>query len=75
MVGAFGSQGLIEERTLLELAQQFVEDRDAPILRTPVLRSKANLLTRLHGMDELVGPVSTQSVYVYLANPLWTMDR
>lgn len=75
LVGAFGSQGLIAERPLLELARQFVEDRDAPILRAPVLRSKANLLTRLHGMDELVGPVSTQSVYVYLANPLWTIDR
>ena len=29
-----------------------------------------DLLTRLHGLDELVGPVDTQSVYVTIANPL-----
>jgi hypothetical protein len=27
-------------------------------------------VTRLHGLDELVGPVDTQSVYVTIANPL-----
>ena len=31
---------------------------------------KANLLTRAHDMDELVGDISTQSVYVSLPNPL-----
>ncbi|WP_116949451.1 IucA/IucC family protein [Jiangella endophytica] len=31
---------------------------------------KANLLTRAHDMDELVGDISTQSVYVTLPNPL-----
>ncbi|NEE03865.1 IucA/IucC family protein [Phytoactinopolyspora halotolerans] len=31
---------------------------------------KANLLTRVHDMDELVGDISTQSVYVTLPNPL-----
>ena len=36
----------------------------------PSLRCKANLLTRLHGLDELVGPVDTQSVYVTITNPL-----
>ncbi|MFJ9867924.1 IucA/IucC family protein [Streptomyces sp. NPDC101165] len=40
------------------------------LLDSPVLRCKANLLTRLHGLDELVGPVDTQSVYVTIANPL-----
>ncbi|WP_111604462.1 IucA/IucC family siderophore biosynthesis protein [Streptomyces sp. Amel2xB2] len=40
------------------------------LLESPTLRCKANLLTRLHGMDELVGPVDTQSVYVTIANPL-----
>ncbi len=28
------------------------------------------MLTRLHGLDELVGPVDTQSVYVTITNPL-----
>lgn len=42
----------------------------ALLLESPTLRCKANLLTRLHGMDELVGPVDTQSVYVTVANPL-----
>jgi siderophore synthetase component len=42
----------------------------ARLLESPVLRCKANLLTRMHGLDELVGPVDTQSVYVTVANPL-----
>ncbi|MEV6617492.1 IucA/IucC family protein [Streptomyces sp. NPDC051051] len=42
----------------------------ARLLDSPRLRCKANLLTRLHGLDELVGPVDTQSVYVTIANPL-----
>ncbi|MGV9558118.1 IucA/IucC family protein [Streptomyces sp. NPDC003522] len=42
----------------------------ARLLDSPHLRCKANLLTRLHGLDELVGPVDTQSVYVTIANPL-----
>ncbi|GGR93445.1 hypothetical protein GCM10010269_35620 [Streptomyces humidus] len=44
----------------------------ARLLGSPVLRCKANLLTRLHGLDELVGPVDTQSVYVAVANPLFS---
>lgn len=28
------------------------------------------MLTRLRGLDELVGPVDTQSVYVTITNPL-----
>ncbi|MFF9061726.1 IucA/IucC family protein [Streptomyces sp. NPDC014882] len=43
----------------------------ARLLDSPHLRCKANLLTRLHGLDELVGPVDTQSVYVTIANPLY----
>ncbi|WP_345746141.1 IucA/IucC family protein [Streptomyces sp. ODS28] len=42
----------------------------ALLLESPVLRCKANLLTRVHGLDELVGPVETQSVYVSVPNPL-----
>ena len=43
----------------------------AQLLEKPHLRCKANLLTRLHGLDELVGPVDTQSVYVTIATPLF----
>ena len=31
---------------------------------------KANLRTRLHDLDELVGDISTQSVYVTIPHPL-----
>jgi siderophore synthetase component len=33
------------------------------------LRCKANLLTRAAGLDELVGELATQSVYVEIPNP------
>jgi siderophore synthetase component len=78
LVGAFGSQGLADERVLLAALRRFLAGEGAStgsslparLLETPVLRCKANLLTRLHGMDELVGPVETQSVYVPYANPI-----
>ncbi|MFI1049023.1 IucA/IucC family protein [Streptomyces griseoruber] len=81
LVGAFGSQRLAGEHLLLAAFRRFLTaaacgpDRmrsslPARLLDSPVLRCKANLLTRLHGMDELVGPVDTQSVYVTIANPL-----
>ncbi|MGW0569016.1 IucA/IucC family protein [Streptomyces tauricus] len=82
LIGAFGSQRLADERLLLAAFRRFltsVASGPARLLRTtlpallldsPVLRCKANLLTRLHGLDELVGPVDTQSVYVTIANPL-----
>ncbi|MFJ7150958.1 IucA/IucC family protein [Streptomyces sp. NPDC100445] len=81
VIGAFGSQHLADERLLLAAFRRFLTDlatEPAPLrtslpgllLDSPVLRCKANLLTRLHGLDELVGPVDTQSVYVTIANPL-----
>ncbi len=81
LVGAFGSQRLAGEHLLLAAFRRFLTtaacgpDRSrsslpARLLDSPVLRCKANLLTRLHGMDELIGPVDTQSVYVTIANPL-----
>ncbi|MFJ4832721.1 IucA/IucC family protein [Streptomyces sp. NPDC088747] len=83
LVGAFGSQGLADEALLLAAFRRFLADAaTGPArLRTPlpaylldsrVLRCKANLLTRLHGLDELVGPVDTQSVYITITNPLNT---
>ncbi|MFI8895175.1 IucA/IucC family protein [Streptomyces paradoxus] len=81
LIGAFGSQGLADERLLLAAFRRFLgtaasgparlrTSLPARLLDSPVLRCKANLLTRLHGLDELVGPVDGQSVYVTIANPL-----
>ncbi|MGW2490414.1 IucA/IucC family protein [Streptomyces sp. NPDC001606] len=81
LIGAFGFQRLADERLLLAAFRRFLTDLlsgpdpvrtslPAVLLDSPVLRCKANLLTRLHGLDELVGPVDTQSVYVTIANPL-----
>ncbi|MFF0742347.1 IucA/IucC family protein [Streptomyces sp. NPDC004111] len=79
LIGAFGAQRLADERILIAALRQFLGKADAlgsalpaQLLDTPTLRCKANLLTRLHGLDELVGPVDTQSVYVTIANPLRT---
>jgi siderophore synthetase component len=77
LIGAFGAQRLADERVLLAAFRQFLASAagmgsplPGQLLETPTLRCKANLLTRLHGLDELVGPVDTQSVYVSIANPL-----
>lgn len=77
LVGAFGSQRLADEQVLLAAFRRFLDGVSglgsplpAYLLEAPQLRCKANLLTRLHGLDELVGPVDTQSVYVTIANPL-----
>ncbi|MFJ7769306.1 IucA/IucC family protein [Streptomyces sp. NPDC097107] len=81
LIGAFGSQHLADERLLLAAFRRFLRDLasgpaplhsplPAQLLDSPVLRCKANLLTRLRGLDELVGPVDTQSAYVTITNPL-----
>jgi siderophore synthetase component len=82
LIGALGVQRLADERVLIAAARQFLRTRacgegDGPVsalpsllLESPALRCKANLLTRLHGMDELEGPVDSQSVYVTVGNPL-----
>ncbi|MCS0635396.1 siderophore biosynthesis protein [Streptomyces sp. LP05-1] len=49
------------------------EPGDSPaalLARAPELRCKANLLTRVHGLDELTGPLESQSVYVGIPNPI-----
>ncbi|WP_053726382.1 IucA/IucC family protein [Streptomyces sp. WM6378] len=79
LIGAFGAQHLADERVLLAALRRFLAkatDLGSPLpaqlLDSATLRCKANLLTRLHGLDELVGPVDTQSVYVTITNPLHT---
>jgi siderophore synthetase component len=80
LINAFGTAGLIDERDLLtELHRALLELK--PMNRTPSnlitslledkqLPCKANLLTRLHDMDELVGAMESQSVYVHISNPI-----
>ncbi|MGW9043562.1 IucA/IucC family protein [Streptomyces lydicus] len=81
LIGAFGAQRLVREEILLAAFRRFLADAAAAprpyrsplpeqLLTARTLRCKANLATRLHGLDELVGPVETQSVYVTLPNPL-----
>ncbi|MFE6908670.1 IucA/IucC family protein [Streptomyces erythrochromogenes] len=76
LIGAFGSQRLADERVLLAAFRRFLAKATGlgplptRLLDSPTLRCKANLLTRLGGLDELVGPVDTQSVYVTITNPL-----
>lgn len=74
LVGALGSQGIADERRLLGvLRERLVRFDDLPLARNlataPSLRCKANLLTRFDGLDELVGPLETQSVYRDIQNP------
>ncbi|MDY7232544.1 GNAT family N-acetyltransferase [Hyalangium rubrum] len=79
MVGALGSDGVLGERALLAELRQSLWDIDAAckslspfvrrVLATRTLRCKANLLTRLQGLDELLAPVAVQSVYVEVKNP------
>ncbi len=80
LINAFGVAGLVDEQLLLAelrtaLATQSVLRQGCSTLLQNLLcqshlRCKANLLTRFHDMDELVGSVSTQSVYVAIDNPL-----
>jgi siderophore synthetase component len=79
LIGAFGSQGLADEALLLAAFRGFLAEEAARgaaspmperLLQARTLRCKANLLTRLQGLDELVGPVDGQSVYVTIPNPL-----
>jgi spermidine-citrate ligase len=77
IVGTLGRDGVADEHQLLaDLAGYLAAKADeaAPVVGTLLgaawLRCKANLRTRLNDMDELVGPLASQSVYVQVANPL-----
>jgi siderophore synthetase component len=76
VIGALGVGGVADERALLaDLADHLRRTAgDLPLVRRlltePTLRGKGNLRTRLAGLDELVGPLATQSVYVTAPNPI-----
>ncbi|MFH0243479.1 IucA/IucC family protein [Streptomyces sp. HK10] len=85
LVGAFGSFGLAREERLLRVLRGALERLRAAepgakglldlLLDAPSLRCKANFLTCVDGLDELVGDVHTQSVYIDLPNPLAEAQR
>lgn len=81
VIDALGAGGGIDERTLLtDLRDTLAAERKAGgryphtlldrLLDDATWPCKANLRTRLHDLDELVGDISTQSVYVTIPNPL-----
>ncbi|GGE30170.1 petrobactin biosynthesis protein AsbA [Pullulanibacillus camelliae] len=84
LINAFGSAGLIAEEKLLvlvyeELAACHEQHPESQLLdrllHAQTLPCKANLLTRLHNMDELVGSLDNQSVYIQMPNPLKEVTR
>ncbi|MDQ1914170.1 IucA/IucC family protein [Paenibacillus sp. GD4] len=82
IINGFGTAGLADEKQLLRQLREALKEfepinrpssRFLPSLLTePQLPCKANLLTRLYDMDELVGTLENQSVYVLVENPLVT---
>lgn len=80
LVGAFGALGLADEGDLLRVLRRVLERLRAAepaakglldlLLDARVLPCKGNYLTCVDGLDELVGDVHTQSVYIDLPNPL-----
>ncbi|MCP3820656.1 siderophore biosynthesis protein [Streptomyces sp. A3M-1-3] len=85
LVGAFGALGLADEEVLLRRLRAALERLRATepgakglldlLLDAPVLRCKGNYLTCVDGLDELVGDVHSQSVYIDLPNPLAEAQR
>lgn len=82
VVNALGCGGVADERALIAEIRRELErasgwaspdsDLIPSLLENEKLPGKANLLTRFHDMDELVGDLATQSVYVEIENPLAT---
>ncbi len=81
VINAFGTQGLIQEKNLLEHTMQTLnaigkEPTQYPFTLLSVLQQaehlpcKGNLLTQLYDMDELVGDIAEQSVYIHVNNCL-----
>ncbi|WP_430504593.1 IucA/IucC family protein [Haloparvum sp. PAK95] len=83
VINAFGSADLVGERRLLGLLREELErareryDRPSsefldPLLESPTIPCKANLLTRFRGLDELENDLENQSVYADVKNPIVT---
>ena len=85
VVNALGTAGCADEAVLLADLRRLLEDERAAGGRYPATLldrlldderwpCKANLATRLHDLDELVGDIATQSVYVTVPNPLMGLN-
>ena len=81
VIDALAAGGCVEERVLLDDLRALLERERARGGRYPhtlldrllddeLWPCKGNLRTRLNDMDELVGDIAEQSVYVTLPNPL-----
>jgi siderophore synthetase component len=84
VVGCLAADGIAEESSLLEVVRERLTvalpllkaagpsgDRLARRwLEAETLPCKANMLTRLRGIDEVVAPLDAQSVYLDIPNPL-----
>ena len=85
VINALGVAGVADERVLLgDLRALLERERERAgrrgasypatlldrLLDDDTWPCKANLRTRLHDLDELVGDIASQSVYVRIANPL-----
>ena len=81
VINALGVAGCVDEAVLLGDLRRLLEAERARDTRYPLTLvdhvlddrrwpCKGNLRTRLHDMDELVGDIATQSVYVAVPNPL-----
>jgi siderophore synthetase component len=84
LVGAMGAEGLASERDLLAVVRDRLREA-LPLLAqagqagvrlverwltAQTLPCKANLATRLRGIDEVTAPLDAQSVYLEIPNPL-----
>jgi siderophore synthetase component len=82
LINAFGVNRLIDENRLLVMMKEELKKLKVhlgdhtnlleSLLHETELPCKANLLTRVYDMDELVGPLASQSVYVHVPNPIVT---
>ncbi|MFG6496488.1 IucA/IucC family protein [Fictibacillus sp. UD] len=80
LINGFGAADLIDEAELMNMLRNRLMHHDTftdgksgllrSLLDSKELPCKANLLTRFHDMDELVGSLETQSVYTNIPNPL-----
>ncbi|MBZ4417944.1 IucA/IucC family siderophore biosynthesis protein [Myxococcus sp. RHSTA-1-4] len=89
VIGCLGVDGLGEERRLLAVMAGRLREALPSLaaagpdgdrlarrwLEADILPTKSNLLTRLHGIDEVLAPLDAQSVYLDAPNPLREVAR
>lgn len=87
VVGCLAVDGLASEDSLLRVVRDRLSQA-LPLLKSAgpdggrlasrwlsaeQLPCKANMMTRLRGIDEVVAPLDAQSVYLSVPNPLWAL--